>query len=98
MMVMCKFNSDYEHIYQAVCCLFLFGAPHRGLGTAELEAMIEDLEGGKSVKKREILRQLEEDSTFLDEHGENLSSMWGHWKGRVFSFQEEVKSHTVEKV
>lgn len=93
-MVLCKNAKRYRHLFDASRQLFFFGAPHRGMRTQELEAMVHDAGGGEASKNRLI--GLREDSELLEHLREFLADSWGHFE--VVSFYEIEDTHTVKKV
>jgi hypothetical protein len=77
--------------------IFIFGTPHEGFRTDELEDLV-DIESGGQESRRNLLTQLKEGSEFLENQKHNLSYMWEGFKGRIVSFYETVKTKTVKKV
>jgi len=76
--------------------IFFFGTPHQGLQTVELEAMVENMSAKSKSSRLKLLRQLRENSEFLEKQRDELSDIWN---GRtVVSFYETVKTPTVKRV
>lgn len=93
---MCRLKSRYGHILQACQLLVFFGAPHNGLRTKELEAMIDDLQPKGVDQSRELLDRLRENSTYLEEHRDHLVEIL---KGKnIISYYERILSPVVQKV
>ncbi|TGZ77075.1 hypothetical protein EX30DRAFT_212551 [Ascodesmis nigricans] len=93
-MLICLRNPAHTALFNATRSFFFFGAPHQGIRTEEMEAMLTDVQG-PHAKTHILLRQLREYSGFLKQQSEALGPVW---EGRsVFSFYESYLSPTVKK-
>lgn len=93
---MCRLKSAYGHIIQACQLLVFFGAPHNGLRTEELEAMVDDLGLHGAERSHELLVLLRENSKYLEENRDNLAEIW---KGKkIITCHELALSPVVRKV
>lgn len=73
-----------------------FGAPHKGIRTEALEAMVADKNFGSRGRSEKLLRVLARGSDYLQEHAESTKVVW---KGRrIVSFFETMKTEVVIKV
>lgn len=95
-MIQSKNKSVQKHILDATRGIFFFGTPHQGLQTEELEAMVEDMSGEAETSRSMLLKQLRENSEFLEAQRDNLTDIWDG--RRIVSFYETVKTPTVKKV
>jgi hypothetical protein len=86
----------YKHILDSTRALFLFGTPHGGLRTEELERMVEDLASGEETSSLMLLRQLREDSDFLQNQRESVTEVLK--AAKIYSFYETRKTKAVSKV
>lgn len=76
--------------------MFLFGTPHQGLRTAELEELVDELGGLGQIHK--LLAQLKEGSEYLENQADTLSQLWEGFHGKVVSFYETKPTKAVKKV
>ncbi|KAA8896070.1 hypothetical protein FN846DRAFT_801292 [Sphaerosporella brunnea] len=88
-------TPQHKHLLDATRAFFLFGTPHQGLRTKELEAMVDDLSGGVETARLKLLAQLKEGSEYLETQQESLATIWNERK--VFSFYETRSTPTVQK-
>ena len=95
--MLCRTSANNKHLLDATQGLFLFGAPHGGLRTEELERMVADL-NGPSRPSLNHLRHLKRNSDFLDEQAECMVDIWARPGFKVVSFYETRGTPTVEKV
>ena len=91
-----KTQALYSHILDATRAVFFFGAPHNGLRTAELEAMVQDMSSNPESQSIKLLQQLREGSEFLENQRDELVDIWNGRK--IISYYETVRTPTVKKV
>jgi hypothetical protein len=91
-----KTQALHSHILDATRAIFFFGAPHDGMRTTELEAMVEDMSSDLESQPTKLLRQLREGSEFLESQRDELVDIWTGRK--VISYYETVGTPTVKKV
>jgi hypothetical protein len=89
-------RSLHKYLLEATCGLIFFGVPHHSLHTTELEAMVDDTSSGQQSAASSIIRQLREDSEFLERQANNLEQILS--KIKVMSFYETRETPTVQKV
>ncbi|KAF8538250.1 hypothetical protein BDD12DRAFT_928675 [Trichophaea hybrida] len=94
-LIQSKSRSDHKQILDSTGAIFFFGTPHNGLRTAELEAMVEDLSGGVETARLTLLKQLRENSEFLETQRDALDDIWPGRK--IISFYEVEKTPVVQK-
>jgi len=80
-LIQAKTQTLHNHILDATRTVFFFGAPHNGMCTTDLEAMVEDLES-----------QLREGSEFLESQRDELVDIWNGRK--IISYYETMGSPT----
>lgn len=95
-LVQSKSQNLHRHILDATRALFCFGAPHYGMRTEELEAMVREMCTGTESQRMKLLHQLREGSNFLESQRDELVDIWS--KLKVVSYYETVATPTVQKV
>jgi len=91
-----KAHELHSHILDATRAVFFFGAPHNGMRTTELEAMIEDMSSDPESQPTKLLHQLREGSEFLESQRDEIVDIL---KGiAIISYYETVDTPTVKKV
>lgn len=93
---MCKLQDEYKDLLEATRLLVFFGAPHNGLRTEELEAMVDDLKFPSAERLQKLLKQLQEHSRYLQEHSELCVQLLKDFK--IISFHETMLNPVVRKV
>jgi len=97
-LIQSKDHKMYRHILDATHAILFFGAPHQGLRTTELEAMVDEISsdsGGGDVQARKLLQQLSEGSDFLEGQSDRLVDVLSGLQ--VVSYYETVPTRTVNK-
>ncbi|KAF8244133.1 hypothetical protein K440DRAFT_520118, partial [Wilcoxina mikolae CBS 423.85] len=61
-----KINASHKHLLDSTRAVFFFGTPHRGLETAELEAMVGDMTSDPESSTIQLVKQLRGNSEFLE--------------------------------
>ncbi|KAF8535735.1 hypothetical protein BDD12DRAFT_326423 [Trichophaea hybrida] len=87
-------NPHHKHILDSTRGILLFGTPHQGLRTDELEEMVDIDSGGQ---RSNLIMQLKEGSEFLENQKEDLIRIWDGFQRNVVSFYETVKTPSVTK-
>jgi hypothetical protein len=87
-------NQVLKPILKATHGIFFFGAPHDGLHIDDLLHIVET----DDEQRKYLIMQLTESSEFLENQKDDLINVWKGFRGRVVSFFETVKTHTVQKV
>ncbi|KAF8539938.1 hypothetical protein BDD12DRAFT_980660 [Trichophaea hybrida] len=87
-------NPHHKLILDSTRGILLFGTPHQGLRTDELEEMVDIDSGGQ---RSNLIMQLKEGSEFLENQKEDLIRIWEGFQRNVFSFYETVKTPSVTK-
>ncbi|KAF8538592.1 hypothetical protein BDD12DRAFT_884762 [Trichophaea hybrida] len=85
-----KRNPHYKSILDSTYGIFLFGTPHQGLRTNELESMVDVDSGGQ---RKNLMMQLKQGSEYLETQREDLISIWAGFEGKkLLSFYETMKT------
>lgn len=95
-MLLSKSQLIHKDLLDATHAILFFGTPHRGLHTAELEAMLEDMSSSLESNRAELIVQLREGSEFLENEADGLVDILSRFK--VVSFYETAETPTVKKV
>jgi hypothetical protein len=85
----------HSHILDATRTVFFFGAPHNGMRTTELEAMVKDMFSDLESQATKLLLQLREGSEFLESQRDELVDIWSGRK--IISYYETVDTPPVKK-
>jgi len=94
-LIQAKTQALHNHILDATRAIFFFGAPHDGLRTTELEAMVQDMSSDSESQPMRLLLQLREGSEFLENQRDELVDIWSGRK--IISYYETVGTPTVKK-
>jgi hypothetical protein len=89
-----KTQDLHSHILDATRTVFFFGAPHNGMRTTELEAMVKDMSSDLESESQasKLLHQLREGSEFLESQRDGLVDIWNGRK--IISYYETVDTPT----
>ncbi|KAF8535670.1 hypothetical protein BDD12DRAFT_983186 [Trichophaea hybrida] len=90
-----KSNPTHRHLLDSTRGLFFFGTPHRGLQTAEIEAMVDDMTHEPESSRSRLVKHLQANSELLETQKEDLSDILDGRK--IFSFYETTKTPTIQK-
>jgi len=95
-LIQAKTQALHNNILDATRTIFFFGAPHDGMRTTELEAMVKDISSDLESQpmKRLLLQQLREGSEFLESQRDELVDIWNGRK--IISYYETVDMPTVK--
>lgn len=94
-LIQAKCNPEFKHILDSTRAIVFFGTPHQGLRVDALESMVEDISSSPEPSLY-LLRQLRENSQFLETQKELLVHVWPSLQ--VVSFYETELTPTVKKV
>jgi hypothetical protein len=94
-LIQAKTQTLHSHILDATQTLIFFGAPHNGMRTTELEAMVKDMSSDLESQQTKLLLQLREGSESLESQRDELVDIWNGRK--IISYYETVDTPTVKK-
>lgn len=89
-------ESELHDLRDNIRGIFLFGTPHGGLQTADLEEMLKD--GTGATKLQTLQHQLQEGSEYLENQKGALSEVWNDFRFKTVSFYETEETPTIAKV
>jgi hypothetical protein len=94
-LIQTKTQTLHSHILDATRTVFFFGAPHNGMRTTELEAMVKDMSSDLESQATKLLQQLREGSEFLESQRDELVDIWSGRK--IISYYETVDTPAVKQ-
>jgi len=89
-------NSDRQSMLASVKTIFFAGTPHGGLRTDEMKRMAKQ-QLGIDNSMVDLLKQLQEDSEYLELQKKGLIKIWSFIR-KVVTFYETVKTPTARRV
>ena len=89
-------ESELHDLRDNIRGIFLFGTPHEGMRTPDLEEMLKD--GTGATKLQTLQHQLREGSEYLENQKGALSKVWNDLPFKTVSFYEMAETPTFAKV
>lgn len=84
-----------EHIVEATHCIMFFGAPHKGLETADFEMMAANVRGVHGKQKLDLIKNLRTEAESLQtrlEYFRDIPRRKGYKNLHICSFYEKLQS------